>query len=110
RGILVTRYPEQVPAGLPESIRAFEYVPFGRAFPRGAAVVHHGGIGTMAQCMAAGVPQMIMPMAHDQPDNAVRVKRFGIGDYLYPKKFKAGRIAERLGRLIGSEEVKRACG
>ena len=109
RGILVTRYPEQVPAGLPESIRAFEYVPFGRVFPRAAAVVHHGGIGTMAQCLAAGVPQLIMPMAHDQPDNAVRVKRMHVGDYLYPKSFKAAAIAEKLKNLLESPEVRKGC-
>src|SRR5438445_634188 len=64
---------------------AFEYVRFVRVFGRAAAVVHHGGIGTTSQCFRAGVPQLIMPMAHDQPDNAARVKRMGVGDYLYPK-------------------------
>ncbi len=69
RGILATRYPEQVPANLPDTVKAFDYIPFGRIFSRCAAIVHHGGVGTTAQCLAAGTPQLIMPMAHDQPDN-----------------------------------------
>ena len=109
RGMVVTRYPEQVPAELGESIEAFEYIPFARVFPRAAGVVHHGGIGTTAQCLAAGVPQLIMPMAHDQPDNAARVKRMGGGDYLYPKAFRAEVIAPVLQGLMESPAVKKAC-
>ena len=37
-----------------------------------AGLVHHGGIGTSAQALAAGIPQLLMPQAHDQPDNAAR--------------------------------------
>jgi rhamnosyltransferase subunit B len=109
RGMVVTRYPEQVPADLGAGIETFEYVPFAWVFPRAAAVIHHGGIGTTAQCLAAGVPQLIMPMAHDQPDNAARVKRMGVGDYLYPKAFRAEEIARRLKELAASAAVKKAC-
>jgi UDP:flavonoid glycosyltransferase YjiC (YdhE family) len=109
RGILATRYLEQVPKDLPASIKAFEYIPFGQIFPRAAAVIHHGGIGTTAQCLAAGVPQLLMPMAHDQPDNAVRVKKLGVGEYLYPARFKGERIAEMLHTLLTSEKILRAC-
>jgi len=109
RGILATRYPEQVPKDLPGSIKFFEYIPFGQIFPRAAAVIHHGGVGTVAQCLAAGVPQLLMPMAHDQPDNAARIRKLGVGDYLYPARFRAGRIAEKLGTLLTSEHVRKAC-
>lgn len=109
RGIVATRYPQQFPPNLPGTVKAFEYVPFGRVFPRAAAVVHHGGIGTTAQCLAAGVPQLIMPMAHDQPDNAHRIKKMGVGTHLYPKAFTARRIAAAVKQLIDSAEVQRAC-
>jgi UDP:flavonoid glycosyltransferase YjiC (YdhE family) len=108
RPLVVTRFPEQVGV-LPPGGASFEYIPFGRVFPRGAAVIHHGGVGTTAQCFAAGVPQFIMPMSHDQPDNAARVKRMGAGDYLYPKKFRASRIAEKLRGLTASPAVRDAC-
>jgi UDP:flavonoid glycosyltransferase YjiC (YdhE family) len=109
RGLIATRYPEQVPPGLPPTIQTFEYIPFGQVFPRAAAVIHHGGIGTTAQCFAAGIPQLIMPMAHDQPDNASRIRKFGVGDYLYPRHFKAARIAQTLQRLLASPIVRQAC-
>ena len=79
RGILLAQHPEQIPNPLPEGIRHFAYVPFSEVLPRAAVLVHHGGIGTTAQALAAGVPQLVVPMAHDQPDNAVRVKRLAVG-------------------------------
>ena len=44
------------------------------------AVVHHGGIGTSARCLRAGVPQLIAPWGVDQWDNSMRLVRGGIGD------------------------------
>ena len=109
RGIFLTRYPDQLPANLPPSVAAFKYVPFSQVFPRCAAVVHHGGIGTCAQAMAAGIPQLLMPMAHDQPDNAARLRHLGVGDYLYPKHFKPKAIAQQLAHLTTAREVQFAC-
>jgi rhamnosyltransferase subunit B len=108
RALVITRYPEQVVA-LPSDAACFQYVPFGQVFPRAAAVIHHGGIGTTAQCLAAGVPQLIMPLSHDQPDNAARVKRMGVGDYLYPSAFKPVRIATRLRMLLDTPAIRRSC-
>ena len=109
RGMLVSGYREHLPATLPEGVRAFGRLPFGRVFPRCAAVVHHGGVGTMAQGLAAGVPQLIMPMAHDQPDHAQRLKRLGVGDYLLPKHFRADTVGAKLKQLLASPEVRAAC-
>src|SRR4029077_6363317 len=85
RAMLVTPYADHIPPALPVGIRHFNGLPFSRVFARCAAVVHHGGVGTAAQGLAAGVPQLIMPMAHDQPDQAQRLQRLGVGDYLVPK-------------------------
>lgn len=109
RAVVVTRQVDQLPRRLPAGVEAYDYLAFSRIFPRAAAVIHHGGIGTTAQCFAAGVPQLMMPMAHDQPDNAARVKRLGVGDYLYPRMFKWQRVAKVLKGMMGSEEVRTAC-
>src|SRR5262249_29005603 len=61
RGLLLTRHPEQLPERLPEGVRHVAYAPFGLLLPKVGALVHHGGIGTSAQGMAAGVPQLVMP-------------------------------------------------
>lgn len=108
RGLFVTRKPEVV-RKLPARSAVFAYVPFSRVFSRCAAVVHHGGVGSCAQGLAGGVPQLLMPMSHDQPDNAVRLKRMGVGDYLYPKHFTPARIADKLSVLMQDRAVGEAC-
>jgi len=109
RGLLLTKYPAQIPDPLPASIRHVSYAPFSLLLPSCAAIVHHGGIGTTSQALAAGVPQLIMPMAHDQPDNAARVVRLGVGDFLYPSAFDAESASAVLGRLTSSPSVREAC-
>lgn len=109
RGILLTRFAEQIPANLPPTVRHFAYVPLSPLLPRCAALVHHGGIGTTSQAMAAGVPQLIMALAHDQFDNADRIKRLGIGDWLTPTWLTGRRVARMLGRLLSSDATRTAC-
>jgi rhamnosyltransferase subunit B len=109
RALVVTPFKEQLPKQLPAGSGHFDFVAFSLAFPRCAAVVHHGGIGTCAQGMAAGVPQLIMAMAHDQPDNGWRLRHLGVGDYLYPRKFTAATVTETLHRLTNSPAVGNAC-
>jgi rhamnosyltransferase subunit B len=109
RGILLTQHAEQLPRGLPADIQHFTYLPFSTILPRAAALVHHGGIGTIAQALAAGIPQVMRPTAHDQPDNAARVERLGIGKSLSPRKFNASSLARELDALATSEAVLAQC-
>jgi len=109
RGILLTGHPEQLPSELPQGIQHFSYLPFSNVLPRVLALVHHGGIGTTAQAIAAGIPQVIRPMAHDQPDTAARVEKLGIGASLTPKKFNAASLAEKINALITSQAVLDRC-
>jgi UDP:flavonoid glycosyltransferase YjiC (YdhE family) len=109
RGLLLTRHSAQVPERLPEGVRHVAYAPFGLLLPRVAALVHHGGIGTAAQAMAAGVPQLVMPLAHDQHDNAARLRRLGVAQTLLPKQFHGPAVAAALAQLVDSPEVARSC-
>lgn len=109
RGILLTQHPEQLPAELPHGIQHFGYLPFSKVLPRALALVHHGGIGTTAQAIAAGIPQVIRPMAHDQPDTAARVEKLGIGVSLSPQKFNAASLTEKLNALVTSQAVLERC-
>lgn len=109
RGILLTQHPEQLSAQLPDGVQHFSYVPFGKVLPRALALVHHGGIGTTAQAIAAGIPQVIRPMAHDQPDTAMRVARLGIGLTLDPKRFNTESLAHALDQLVSSAAVRERC-
>jgi rhamnosyltransferase subunit B len=87
----------------------FDYVPFSLLLPRCAAVVHHGGIGTSAQALAAGVPQLVLPMNFDQFDNAARLVKLGVGKSLDRRKGKGKPMAALLAELLGSGEVRKVC-
>ncbi len=109
RGILLTRYREHLPANLPDGVRRFSFVPFSQLLPRAAAVVHHGGIGSSSQGLSAGLPQLLMPMAYDQPDNAARLKRLGVAEALPPRKFRGPVVARALDRLLTDAKVHERC-
>lgn len=108
RGLLLTVHADHVPANLPSTIRHFTYIPFSQVFPRSAAVVHHGGIGTTSQALAAGIPQLIMPMGFDQPDNAARLELLGVGRSLPPYRFTGTKVAGKLQELLQSE-IRQRC-
>ncbi len=105
RAILLTgpSTPEDLPAG----VRAFPYLPYSTVFPRAAAVVHQAGIGTLAQAMRAGRPQLILPVAFDQPDNARRAAALGLGRVLPFRKATAQRLASELAALLGRPSYAR---
>jgi rhamnosyltransferase subunit B len=109
RGMLVARAPDSVVRCLPDFARHFPYVPFGRLLPRAAAVIHHGGIGTTAQAIASGTPQLIVPIADDQWDQGRRVEKLGVGTWLHPRRFQAGRVVSKLGSLLASREIRDTC-
>lgn len=109
RGLFLTPHRAQIPASLPPGVAHLEYAPFSDVLPRAAALVHHGGIGTLSQALAAGVPQLCKPMAYDQFDNAARVERLGCGLTLPERRYCARRAAAALGTLLSSDDVARAC-
>lgn len=109
RGLVLTPHDAQVPHPLPPGVAQATWAPLGKVLARAAAFVHHGGIGSMARGFAAGVPQLVMPMAHDQPDNAVRAERLGVASWIPPRQWHATTVAPALDRLLGDPEVARAC-
>jgi len=73
------------------------------------AVIHHGGIGTLGCALGAGVPQLVLPLGADRPDNAVRLQRLGVAEYLPPPQWKPQLIADALRRLLDSPAVSHRC-
>jgi rhamnosyltransferase subunit B len=69
-------------------------------FPRAAAVVHQGGVGTTQQALRAGRPQLVVPHLGDQFDNGVRVARLGCGCVLRRERYRAERAAGALGAIL----------
>ena len=109
RAILLSRYPHHIPADLPQGIRHFEYIPLGHILPRVAALVHQGGIGTCAQALRHGVPQLLRPLAYDQYDNAARLQRLGVGDWIQAERWTVPSVTAKLERLTASSEVRARC-
>ncbi|MCV2353742.1 glycosyltransferase [Paucibacter sp. B2R-40] len=109
RGVLLSHFPGQISGELPPELIQVDYAPFGALLPRVAAFVHHGGIGSTAQALRAGVPQLICPAAYDQFDNAQRACRLGVASELAPKHYKAPKVAAALQRLMVDPAVRKNC-
>ncbi len=88
------------------SIVAFDYAPYSQIFPRAACVIHQGGVGTTAQVLRAGVPHLIMPYSHDQPDNAARCERIGVAQTISRDNYQAETAAKQLRELLSNLSYK----
>jgi rhamnosyltransferase subunit B len=108
-GVLLTSDRQQAPAVLPAGVICRPYVPFRYLLPRAVALVHHAGIGTTAQGLLAGVPQVVMPMTFSQPDDAARLVRLGVAESLSPRRFTPQRLSASLDRLLRSPAVADRC-
>jgi UDP:flavonoid glycosyltransferase YjiC (YdhE family) len=109
RGLLLSQFPETVPRDLPPSVRHAQWAPMSKLLHRCAMLAYHGGIGTCAQALRAGVPHLVMHMAHDQWDNLSRLQDLGVGDGAKPRRFTARWIADQIDWLTGDADVRTRC-
>lgn len=101
-GLLLSTFPENFPHELPDTVRTLPYMSFKRLLPHCAAIVHHGGIGTTSQALAAGIPQLIRPMAFDQFDNASRIENLGCGRWLRNDRYLTRELQQILEQPVRS--------
>ncbi len=106
RAVLVCSRFDQVPADLGDRIIATEYEPFSQLLPNALAFVHRGGIGTLSQGLAAGVPQIVIPEVNDQHDNAERLARLGAGTILSSRSLNVRALARAIGKGIRDFQFK----
>jgi UDP:flavonoid glycosyltransferase YjiC (YdhE family) len=90
------------PRGLGEEMIAVEFAPYSLVFPHAACVVHQAGIGTTAQVLRAGVPHLIVPFSHDQPDNAARMRRRGVAEIVDRASYTGETAAKALNDILGN--------
>lgn len=109
RAIFLTRERTQIPAHLPESVLWQPYVPLSALLPHAAVLVHHGGIGTMAEALRAGTPQLIAPFAWDQFDNGARIASLGVGMVIPATRLRPRKLARSLQILCTSETIHAQC-
>ncbi|MBA3661551.1 MAG: glycosyltransferase [Gammaproteobacteria bacterium] len=100
RALLLTPYPEQLPRTLPQTILHVDYAPFDLLLPKISALIHHGGIGTLAQAIAHHVPQLIVPSTADQFDNAYRLEKLGCSTTLLPNHYQQAQVVAKIKFLL----------
>ena len=106
RAVFLTGAMDQLPRDLPDSIFATTYAPFSQLLPRSRLMIHHGGIGTLSQCLKAGVPQLVVAMSLDQPDNAERITKLGAGLGMNAKHFTLKRALPLLRRCLDDDNLR----
>ncbi|MEJ7624971.1 MAG: glycosyltransferase [Pyrinomonadaceae bacterium] len=94
------------PHGLNEDIAAFDFAPYSLIFPRAACVVHQAGVGTTGQVLRAGVPHVIVPFSHDQPDNAARCRRAGVAEIISRDLYTAESAAAMLEKVLADPRYR----
>jgi UDP:flavonoid glycosyltransferase YjiC (YdhE family) len=109
RALFISLYPGNVARELPPTICSAAFVPLSLVLHRCAAIVHHSGVGTGAHALAAGIPQLLMPTAFDQPENAVRLRRLGVAAVVPPRSFTPDVVTPVLEALLRDEQVRAAC-
>jgi rhamnosyltransferase subunit B len=92
---------------LPGHILSLPYANLRPLLSRAALLVHHGGIGTTARALQAGIPQIISPLVYDQPDNAERVRLLKVGRRLDRRRFTASNLASSIKALLDDSDVER---
>jgi sterol 3beta-glucosyltransferase len=111
RAVLVTGWggldAAAVPPRLRERVLAVPSTPFEWLFPRSAAVVHHGGAGSTAEGLRAGVPSLVCPFFGDQPFWGARVARLGVGPRPIPqRRLTVDRLAAALRTLVEDDAMR----
>jgi UDP:flavonoid glycosyltransferase YjiC (YdhE family) len=107
RAILHTGWGGIAQRELPDYVWKIEYAPYGWLFPRMAAVVHHGGSGTTASGLRAGVPSIIVPFLFDQFYWGKRISALGVGPEPIPhKKLSVERLAEALTIVVNDTHMR----
>jgi rhamnosyltransferase subunit B len=107
RALIIGAAPGSLPDPLPENALALPFAPFSAVYPRCAAIIHHGGIGTTAQGLRAGTPALIVPWGVDQFFAGAQVEAIGAGRWLQRKRYTVERATPLLDELLHQERYRK---
>jgi UDP:flavonoid glycosyltransferase YjiC (YdhE family) len=108
--IVVTVGRNQDPAQFgaqPANVHIERYIPQTLLFPRCDLVISHGGSGTVMAALACGLPMLLIPLAADQPDNAVRCATLGVAQVLDPEDLSVKTAREAARSVLREEGYRR---
>jgi UDP:flavonoid glycosyltransferase YjiC (YdhE family) len=99
--------PARLTTRLPAEAYVVSSIPHDWIFPRVAAVVHHGGLGTTAAALRSATPSVVVPFFADQPFWGARVARLGLGAMPIPRTALTQSALDRaLRSVIANPEIK----
>jgi rhamnosyltransferase subunit B len=98
--LVVTPYRDLLPRSLPPTMTWMPRAPFAQLLPHFAAMLHHGGIGTVMRALRAGVPQVIMAHGFDRPDNSVRLAGLGLAQWTPPQDWAVPTVYAQLQHAV----------
>ncbi|HEY4184657.1 MAG TPA: glycosyltransferase [Polyangia bacterium] len=103
RALLTTgsELPPAVLAESPPNVHVERFVPQDDVIPHAAAVLCHGGSGTVLGTLAAGVPMVVTPLFADQPHNGGRIAAIGAGLTIPADKISAEALRAAISRVVG---------
>ncbi|GCE16312.1 glycosyltransferase [Dictyobacter kobayashii] len=108
RGVLYAGWGGLKKEQLPETVFMTGSVPHSWLFPRMAAIVHHGGVGTTAAGLAAGVPSIITPFFADQPFWGRRVYELGVGPKpIAHRRLTVDNLTQAIERVVSDAEMRK---
>lgn len=107
RGVLAAGWGGLKATDLPKTVHLITSLPHSWLFPRMAAVVHHGGVGTTAAGLRAGIPSIIVPFMGDQPFWGRRLADLGVGTRPIPRKQLTGkRLAQAITEAVSDSAMR----
>jgi hypothetical protein len=109
--VLVTVGRDRDPADLrplPDNVRAEQWVPQRQVMPHAAAMVCHGGFGTVRMGVSSGIPMVVLPLFADQPHNARRIEQLGAGIALERGLEGVAELAEAVEEVIDDGSYRAA--
>jgi UDP:flavonoid glycosyltransferase YjiC (YdhE family) len=107
RAIMLSGWGGLHKANLPDTVFMVDSVPHSWLFPRVGAVVHHGGAGTTAAGLRAGIPSIIIPFFGDQLFWGQRVAELGVGPEPIPrKKLTVERLAKAIQKALTDKTMR----
>src|SRR6202000_493098 len=105
--LLVGSAPRHIPPEIPQDVCVANYAPYSKLFPRAAAIIHQGGVGTTAQALISGKPMLVMPYSHDQPNSPRRVRGLGVARVIRRRRSTAELAARKIALLLDSPRMCR---
>ena len=100
RALVIGLAPSDLGEPPDQGVLALPFAPYSTILPRCAAVIQHGGIGTIAQSLRFGTPMLVVPWGFDQVYSAQQVARLGAGLSISWRSFTAERATRTLKELL----------